>query len=676
MRNIWYIYRNDCRNIFRTRPVLLLVIGLMILPSAYAWINIKSMWDPYGNTSGIRVAVVNEDEGAVALGKTLNAGMETVNSLKRNKKLGWMFIKRDKAIKGVRRGDYYAYLLIPKDFSKKLASILEENPQKPVIVFGVNEKVNAIAPKITSSGASSIMTGISDAFTKTVGDAIFKTFHKAGIALEKEWPSIQEVGNKILEIDKALPQIEAMGSKAIALEAKWNQIETASQKILELEKNIPELDKVGNRIIQVEDALPMIENASKTISALDQQIEEIMQINSILGELILNVSEVEKNIEQAIENMKATNETNNQGNGNIGDLTRLLQTLESIHQDLAEMKGTVQQQTSDIINTTSTAADFLENDLPLVEEKIHRAADFFRNDWDGVKVQIHKTSVFVKEKLPAAGKVIHRAADFAKKDLPGFEANVRNASDRIRALNQAVNMNDLIAFLTHDPEKESNFLSKPIVLKTKRIFPIPNYGSAMTPFYTMLALWVGATLLISSLKVDVEDSFPYKDYQKYVGRLLTFLTIGIFQAVIVSIGDLYFIHSYVVDKLWFITMNILISMVFVIITFTLCSVFGNIGKGLAIIFLVLQISSSGSTFPVSMTSPIFQILNPFMPFTYAISILRETVGGMIWEVVAKDIVALLSFVGISVLLALVLKKPLSNWIDKTAIVAKSSKLIP
>jgi putative membrane protein len=183
--------------------------------------------------------------------------------------------------------------------------------------------------------------------------------------------------------------------------------------------------------------------------------------------------------------------------------------------------------------------------------------------------------------------------------------------------------------------------------------------------------------LIASLKVDVDNpENSYKGIQLYVGRLLTFLTIGIFQAVIVALGDLYLIHTYAVDKLWFVLFSIFVSLVFVTITYSLCSVFGNIGKGLAIIFLVLQIPSSGATFPVSLTSTFFQKLSPFMPFTYAVSILRETVGGMIKEVVMNDILSLIPFVLISFLLAIVLKKPLSKWIKQTADKARTTKIVP
>ena len=672
---IWRIYQSDWKSIFSVPSVILLVVGLMVLPSAYAWFNIKSMWDPYGNTSGIRVAISNEDEGAVVRGKQFNAGKETINKLKTNHKLGWVFVNRKEAVHGVEDGDYFAYLIIPKDFSKKLSSIIEANPQKPAIEFGVNEKINAIAPKIASSGASSVTAQISQAFIKTVGDAIFSEFYKAGVELEKDLPSILDVESKIFELEKALPQIEEMGKKAIELEGKLPELQQKGQQIIELEQRIPEIDRAGASILKIEKSLPLIKEAGDQVMLLQGKITVINQTTSTISEVINNLSEVESKIKQAIDQTKAANQSNTSANQE--QLNLLYDQLVKIHSDIQDTRVELQKKVDKVAGGINTAAAFVKNDLPTVEQKIHKAADFVRNDLPGVEANIRKAADLVRTKLPEVVRVVHKAADLARNDLPSFEAEIRTAAEKIRKFKKSMNIYDLIQFLKHDPQKESNFLSSPLELKTKRIFPIPNYGSAMTPFYTMLALWVGATLLVASLRVDVENQEnQYRDSQLYLGRLLTFLTIGIFQAAIAALGDLFIIHAYVADKLWFVLLSIFISLVFIVITYTLCSVFGNIGKGLAIIFLVLQISSSGATFPVTLTSTFFQKLNPFMPFTYAVSMLRETVGGMIKEIVIKDFVFLLIFIGASFLLALVLKRPLSHRIQQTAERAKATKMVP
>ena len=674
---VWHIYKTDWKNIFRVPTVVLLIGALMVLPSAYAWVNIKSMWDPYSNTSGIRVAVSNEDEGTEIRGKKINVGNDTVKNLKKNHQLGWVFVSREAAESGVEKGRYYAYLIIPKDFSRKLSSILEVNPQKPEIEFGVNEKINAVAPKIVSSGASSVTAQISQAFIKTVSEAIFNGFYKAGIELEQALPSIQNVEKQIFALENALPEIEKMGKAAIELEKKLPDIQAKGQKVIELERRIPELEEAAASILKVEERLPLIKETGEKVITLQEKISSLQDARELISGAVSNLTEVENVLLQSLEQMKGSSVSQNESKGEQAEISRIYEELLKIHGNVVEAQTGLHQKVDKLTKEVNTASDFFKNDFANYEQKIHSAADFVRTGLPNLESDIRNASDLFRTRFPAFVRAVHKAADLSRNDLPGFEEKIRSAADKIRRFESSVNMYDLIQFLKHDPQKESNFLSNPILLKTNRLFPIPNYGSAMTPFYTMLALWVGATLLIASLKVDVDNKDPsFKGYQLFLGRLITFLTIGIFQAAIVSLGDLFLIHTYAVDKLWFVLFSLFISMVFVTITYSLCSVFGNIGKGLAIIFLVLQISSSGATFPVSLTSSFFQAINPFMPFTYAVSMLRETVGGMIVEVVIKDLFALVIFIALSLLLAMVLKKPLSKRIQQTAEKARTTKIIP
>jgi len=311
-----------------------------------------------------------------------------------------------------------------------------------------------------------------------------------------------------------------------------------------------------------------------------------------------------------------------------------------------------------------------------VERKVHEAADFVRKDLPAAEEQLHKVADLYQTKLPEVEKAVHEVAALVRKELPGFEKALHRTADRIRELDKGESLDMLLKLLKTDIEKESDFLSSPVKITEHRLYPIPNYGSAMSPFYTTLSLWVGAMLLISMLRVEPEvEGRTYKSYEIYFGRLCIFLTISVFQAVIVTSGNLFLLGTHVVDKGWFVLFAILISSVFVTITYTLVSVFGNIGKGLAIIFLVLQFSSSGGTFPVSMASAFFQALNPFMPFTYAVGLMREAVGGIFWEVVLKDVMFLFIFIGICYVVALALKKPLSSYTKKVAEKAERTKLI-
>jgi len=661
MQKIWHIYKRDLKSVFKVPSLALLVVGIMLLPSAYAWVNIEAIWDPYSNTSMIPVAVISEDEGANVQGKNVNVGNETIQSLNKNPKLGWVFVSYDEAERGVKYGDYYAYIYIPKDFSKKLTSILSANPEKPEIEFAVNEKINAVTPKIATSGASGLIAQIRQSFTETVSSSILSEFNAAGVELQQELPTIQAIENRILELEKDLPEIEELGKKSIELQAKLPEIKQKAQKIIELKERISDLEKVAGSILTVESKLPLVEEAGDKILELQGKVEDIQRIEVIITDVENNLSSIEGKIKEAIDNAKASTDTKTEVLANQEELTHFQDELINIHNNIQTSRTNLKQKIDGMIKEINTAGSFVKDGLPTVEGNIHKAADFVRNDLPIVEDDITRASELVQNKFPAFEEAVNKLADFSRNDLLSFEDKVKKAADKIRKFQANVNLNDIIDFLKIDPMKGSSFLADPILLNTKRIFPIPNYGSAMAALYTMLALWVGGTVLNSALPVDVKNPENiYKSHHIYFGRLLTFLTVGIFQALIMAIGNIFLLHVYIVNKLWFVLLSIFISTVFVTITYTLRSVFGNIGNGISMILLVLQMSSSGATFPVSMTSPFFQTISPFMPFTHAVSILRETIGGMITEIVIKNVLTLIIYILISFCIALLLKRSLSK----------------
>ncbi|MEC2490493.1 YhgE/Pip domain-containing protein, partial [Bacillus cereus] len=299
------------------------------------------------------------------------------------------------------------------------------------------------------------------------------------------------------------------------------------------------------------------------------------------------------------------------------------------------------------------------------------------------------TSQILKEadkKLPDVKKLLEdsskglvdgkkKLADI-KAEMPATEKKIKELADKIRDFESEEDLKDIIRLLKNDVEKQSDYFANPVNLKENKLFAMPNYGSAMSPFYTVLALWVGALLMVSLLTVEVhEEGANYKSHEIYFGRLLTFLTIGLSQAFIVSMGDIFLLGTYVVDKFWFVLFSLFIGGVFVCIVYSLVSIFGNVGKSMAIILLVLQVAGSGGTFPIQMTPAFFQAIYPFLPFTYAISAIRETVGGMLWDIVTRDLLVLSAFVVVMIVAALLLKTPINKSSEKFVENAKGSKII-
>lgn len=261
MKQIWRIYKTDLRNVAKHWAAIVIVLGLMILPSLYAWFNIKASWDPYGNTKEVPIAVSNQDAGSNLRGKDINIGKEIVDSLKKNKNLGWKFVDEKQAIYGVERGDYYASITIPKDFSEKIATVLDENPKKPELDYYVNEKVNAIAPKITAKGASGITEEISKNFVKTANGEIFKIFNDLGIDLETNLPSIEKVKDLVFKLEAQFPEMNTLMDKALDDATRAEDVVKVAQK------DLPVVESVIN------DGQEALANLDKFFARQDQTLK-------------------------------------------------------------------------------------------------------------------------------------------------------------------------------------------------------------------------------------------------------------------------------------------------------------------------------------------------------------------------------------------------------------------
>ena len=181
MKKSFQIFKRDLGRLFRNRAAVLILVGISVLPSLYAWFNIAANMDPYGNTKGIQVAIANEDKGADSEQMSLDAGQNIVDNLKKNDQLGWKFVDAKEAKKGVRSGKYYAAIVIPDNFSESLLSILSGDIKQPELDYYINEKKNAIAPKITDTGAGTIQQEINDTFSSVAAESISKLLsEKAG----------------------------------------------------------------------------------------------------------------------------------------------------------------------------------------------------------------------------------------------------------------------------------------------------------------------------------------------------------------------------------------------------------------------------------------------------------------------------------------------------------------
>ncbi|MBT2614483.1 MULTISPECIES: YhgE/Pip domain-containing protein [unclassified Bacillus (in: firmicutes)] len=683
MRNIQEIFIDDLKSIYKNFFVCIVVVFLMFIPSIYAWFNIVASWDPYANTEGILVGVANNDKGAELNGEAVNIGKEVLEGLKENKDLGWRFTSEKKAIAKVEKGDFYASIIIPENFSEHIATIMTDDPKKAEIDYYVNEKINSIAPKITAAGANSIVDDVSKTFIKSASGSILAIFNELGITLQNELPTIQKMKNMVYLLESELPE----------LEQNIKTVQTHVKKAEDIIKKVNEgLDSIEGITSQKD---KLVSDVSSYVDSTRQAFEEI---NPLLKNDIANIRSDNESI------LVLANRLTGQGlPGNESDqlveqgVTRInkeLYLLDSMYNLLVRVnqfneKNVLQPEIQLVDELRDNASNQLQalndraygnlielgrnNDQVLAsfrESYSKETGPKFNEIWNETEAILNNVQLTMEEGtkvLPEVRTLLNetnrtletRTEDIDKlqNKFPEIETKIKALASKMREIDKSYNMEEVIDFLRNDIEQESEFFSEPVLLNKHSLFPIPNYGSAMSPFFTALSLWVGGTILISMLSVGVSQKV-YSPYQVYIGRYLIFFIIGVMQALSVSVGNIVLIGVYVADKFEYILFSVLISTVFTLIVYTFVSVLGNVGKGISVVLMVLQISSSGGTFPIQVTPPFFQHINPFLPFTYAVGLLRESVGGITWSVAGKDIFILILFLLFTFILGVILKKPL------------------
>ncbi|MCP1093639.1 YhgE/Pip domain-containing protein [Bacillaceae bacterium OS4b] len=681
MRNIQEIFIDDLKSIYKNFFVCIVIVFLMFIPSIYAWFNIVASWDPYANTEGILVGVANNDKGAELNGEDVNIGKEVLEGLKENKDLGWRFTSEKEAIAKVEKGDFYASIIIPENFSEHIATIMTDDPKKAEIDYYVNEKINSIAPKITAAGANSIVDNVSKTFIKSASGSILAIFNELGITLQNELPTIQKMKNMVYLLEAELPELE-QNIKTVQTHVKQAEdiIKRVNDGLNSIEGITSQKDKLVSDVSSYVDStrqafegispllkkdIANIRSDNESVLVLanrlsgqdltdnDQLVEQgIARINKELYlldsmyNLLVRVNQFNENnvlqpeiklVDELRDN--ASNQLqalNDRAFGNLIELGR------NNDQVLARFQESYSKETGPKFNEIWTETEAILNNVQLTMEEGTKVLP-------EVRTLLNETNRTLETRTGDIDKLQNK--------FPEIEMKIKALASKMREIDKSYNMEEVIDFLRNDIEQESEFFSEPVLLNKHSLFPIPNYGSAMSPFFTALSLWVGGTILISMLSVGVSQKV-YSPYQIYIGRYLIFFIIGVMQALSVSIGNIVLIGVYVADKFEYILFSVLISTVFTLIVYTFVSVLGNVGKGISVVLMVLQISSSGGTFPIQVTPPFFQHINPFLPFTYAVGLLRESVGGITWSVAGKDIFILILFLLITFILGVILKKPL------------------
>lgn len=709
MKNVWKIFQRDMMRVRNNVIALVVIIGISVVPCLYAWFNIAASWDPYSNTGNLKVAVASADEGyeGSLIPIEINIGDKVLSALRENTQMEWVFTTEEKATSGVKSGKYYAAIVIPKDFSNKMMSVFSEKVEKPEITYYSNAKENAIAPKVTDKGAGAVQRQVNEVFIETVSDTTLTVLQAvsnmtqasgAETIVDNLNTNLNQIAGDLTASAGLLESFSDMtGSAQKLLSSTTEFLQTVQQQTKESRQTFQETSKTFSGLDDSMDAAAdsvgtALKSAENVYDQMDQVISgafsdesaDAQQIASTLDTLAGQVGNVVTAYTSVRDSVAAVAdkypETSPLVDAIVVRMDTSIQQQKNLQSKLQDSAKGLRDATTDLGTARSELKDLAAKNRENMSGVSASYKSSVQKSLNQLSVSLTSSKQEISSllsQLDQSANGIYKLTDTADSDLSEIQKVLGDsgellaeASDRIAdttakldEMETSGDFSELEALISGDKSAISTFLAAPVSLDTHKIYEIANYGSSMAPFYSVLSIWIGGIVLVAMLKVNVSENCTkglknVKLHQIYFGRFITFMIVGLFQSTLIALGDLLYLGIQCEHPFLFLLGCWFSSLVFVNIIYTLTVSLGDIGKAVSVILLVVQVAGTGGTFPIEVAPSFFRAVYPLLPFTHSMAALRETVGGMYGMNYWIDLGKLAIFLGISLIVGLVLRKPI------------------
>ena len=694
MKTIKKIFFTDVKNLAKNLFALIIAIGVCFLPALYAWFNIYSNWDPYGNTGNLQLAAVNLDQGYTdENGEFKNTGEDIMDELAGNDKVDWQFVdSADEAIEGVESGKYYAALVVQNNFTYNMYNMFVNTTEEPTLIFYQNQKKNPVANKISDTIVTTVQSNINEEFVKVMTKTIFEDVNDMYDDIEEEGgvdafiDKLDNLNNNLIDYQKTIDDV-IKGNAVLS-----SNIANATNDVEDLEgrtkNSAGSLSEAGGSLQQSQNTLNAykdqmnltIDTMLTMLNTMENQLKQaqlsgdIDQMANVCEQTLKDTKQLNKDITAISQSIADQN--NNQ---NVVDtLQQLSDSVEALQKILekANIDGkydNVSQQIKDaeaamisdvdkaIANITSTRNTINNQLVPQLNtcvdnlEDVIGNASTIMNNMSGVLNSMGNVFGSLQTTLSTSDKSLEKT----KEALSKISDKLTKAIDKARSVQEDERVEALVDTLTGDPDMYGEFFSEPVEIESVAVYPIENYGSAVAPFYTVLSVWVGVIIMAAIIKVKVTKS-KYPDAtptQLFFGRSLFFIAMGQVQTLITVLGDLFILKIQCVHPFLFWVVGALTSLTFTLLIYALVYSFGDVGKAIAVVVLVLQIAGSSGTYPIELLPEFFQKVYIFFPFPYAINAMRECICGLYEADIVIYLLKLLTFLVVGLVVGLWIRIP-------------------
>lgn len=686
MITIFRVFLSDVKRLRSNVVAIVIIMGLSIIPALYAWFNIMSNWDPYGTsaTSQMKVAVCSQDSGVEIGSLSLNVGDEVITGLKENTTIGWVFTaSKDEALEGVNSGDYYAALIVPESFTTDFISFLGGDPKNPTIAYYENSKKNAIATKITGKAKTAVQEQVNQKVISTLTEVLTESGKILAENDENGVDIVASTADQLDELDSSLQTYVNILNTFSLVTASASDLAESAQSLLINTQGIFDSgqDSVSNMQSSV---LSSAQTADTVSSLIGISLDSVEQDLTLLSDQMdtLTVGDSFDSIRNQVDTAKTMSKST---------ISVLKDIFGETDQYVSAVDKSFKQLNTDLTafkkdaNVTAQSLKHLKRTIKADIKDCKNSIRKIRNTYQyQVQPDVSRSVLRMEQALIQTGKMLNniessfgtidRALESyqttldsgtdditATKDyIVSLQSDIRKLSKSLRALSGDEQYNEMMDLLKNDPTLMASFMASPVSMETKAVYPIETYGSAMAPFYTVLAIWVGALILVALIHVKVApvENLKVRPWQAYFGRYITFFLIGQAQTAITVLGDLFYVDIQCPHPFLFWLASAASSFVFTLLIYSLTVAMGNVGEAVAVIVMVIQVAGAGGTFPIEVLPEVYQMIYKFLPFTYCMNALRECVGGVYKNDYWMDLRALGIYILISLFIGLVVAVPL------------------
>ncbi|MBY6050814.1 YhgE/Pip family protein [Cytobacillus firmus] len=690
------LFLKEFSAIIKNKKLLIPIIAVMFIPVLYSGMFLWAFWDPYDHLDDLPVAIVNEDAGAVLEGNELHLGNDLVDNLKESKDFNFQFVDKEEAYKDLNDQQYYMLVEIPKDFSKNATTLLEDKPQKMNLIYVPNESYNFLSAQIGGTAVEKIKASLAEKVTETYAETMFDKVGELadGIGQASDGAlQISEGAADLKDGSKTLHEkLELLANKSIEFNNGVSTASKGSKEMAEGAKSLSEgLGKLAGGQSELRNASDQLKSGSEDLSAgVTQTKEGILTVKEKLPVMIDGTEQLENGANTLSSSLEQwQTEAQKLSGGTVlleqrlqGILSQLpegspekteLQTalaqLKTGSAQLAESAGKLssggaelsqrmgqlkagQQQLQQGINQLAQGTAELENgSLKLVQghKDFDAGMETFAQKFGEAQAGADRLAGGAADLSGGLGKLTQGSAAFAdgSKQLEAGAGKVAEGNSQIyegsselanKLADGAENASSVNA-----SDKTYNMMANPVEIDNEKITEVPNYGTGFAPYFLSLGLFVGALLLSIVFPLREPAGVPRSGFSWFASKFGILAGIGIIQGLIAAMILLLGLGLEVQSVPLFLLFTILTSLTFIALIQFFVTVMGDPGRFVAIIILILQLTTSAGTFPLELIPNALQPISSYLPMTYSVSGFKAVISSGNFDFMWENAVILLSF---------------------------------